>query len=74
MCDEMLIRRIAGLFVLASVILGVTVHAGFFFLTAFVGVNLLQSSFTSWCPLEIMLGRFRLLGCSPSLEPHADRD
>ena len=27
-------------------------------LTAFVGANLLQSSFTGWCPLEVILRKF----------------
>jgi hypothetical protein len=34
-----------------------------FLFTAFVGANLLQSSFTGFCPLERILGRFRLFGC-----------
>ena len=52
---ERIIRRIAGTFVLASLALGYWVHPGFFLFTAFVGVNLLQSSFTGFCPLENML-------------------
>ena len=52
---ENIIRRVAGTFVLASLALGYWVHPGFFLFTAFVGVNLLQSSFTGFCPLETML-------------------
>ena len=52
---ERIIRRIAGIFVLASLALGYWVHPGFFLMTAFVGVNLLQSSFTGFCPLENIL-------------------
>lgn len=63
MCDEMIIRRFAGTFVLASVGLGVLVHPAFFGFTAFVGLNLLQSSFTRFCPLERMLGRLGWPGC-----------
>ena len=33
--------------------------------TAFVGFNLIQSSLTGFCPLERILGRFGLFGCSP---------
>ena len=51
MCNEMVIRRFAGVFVLASLVLGSLVHPAWFLFTAFVGVNLLQSSFTRLCPL-----------------------
>lgn len=47
-----IIRRIAGLFVLISLALGWWVSPWFFLFTAFVGLNLLQSSLTKWCPLE----------------------
>lgn len=63
MCPEPLIRRIAGLFVLLSLALGILVHPGWFGFTAFVGLNLLQSSFTHWCLLERVLGRAKLFGC-----------
>jgi len=45
----------AGTVVLISLGLGVYVHANWFWLTAFVGANLLQSSFTGFCPLAIIL-------------------
>ena len=63
MCNESIIRRFAGVFVLLSVALGWFVHPAWFLFTAFVGVNLLQSSFTSFCPLERFLGRFGFPGC-----------
>jgi len=47
----------AGTVVLISLVLGVYVHANWFWLTAFVGANLLQSSFTGFCPLAIILKR-----------------
>lgn len=65
MCDEMLIRRIAGVFVMASVALGVWVNPWFLAFTAFVGFNLFQSSLTRFCPLEMILGRLGLWGCTP---------
>ena len=52
-----LIRRIAGAFVLISLALGYWVSPWFFLFTAFVGLNLFQSSFTKWCPLEGMCER-----------------
>jgi hypothetical protein len=66
MCDEKLIRRIAGVFILLSVALGWFVSPWFLAFTAFVGLNLLQSSFTRFCPLESILGRCGLLGCRPA--------
>ena len=66
MCNDAIIRRFAGVFVLISVALGFTVHPNWFYFTAFVGFNLLQSSFTHFCPLEKILGRFGMFGCAPS--------
>ena len=31
-------------------------------LAAFVGANLMQTAFTRWCPLEIMLRKFGVQG------------
>jgi hypothetical protein len=63
MCDDKVIRRFAGAFVLASLLLGWLVTPWAYLFTAFVGANLLQSSFTRFCPLERVLGRYALLGC-----------
>lgn len=49
------LRAIAGLFVLLSVALGHFVNPWWFAFTAFVGVNLLQSAFTRWCPMMSLL-------------------
>lgn len=57
MTIENKIRAFAGSFVLASLALGFWVHPGFFLFTAFVGLNLLQSAFTGFCPLERILER-----------------
>ena len=75
MCNDLIIRRFAGVFVLGSLALGWFVHPAWFLFTAFVGANLLQSSFTSFCPLERILGRFGLFGCAPKqpAAPHSDR-
>jgi hypothetical protein len=66
MCDEKLIRRFAGVFVIGSLVLGWWVHPAWFAFTAFVGLNLFQSSFTNLCPLERILGRVGFPGCSRS--------
>ncbi len=49
------LRLIAGFFILLSVALGWFVHPGFFLFTAFVGLNLLQSAFSKWCPMMAIL-------------------
>lgn len=55
-----MVRMFAGIFILVSLALGVPesplfVSKYFLWFTVFVGANLLQSSFTQFCPLEIML-------------------
>lgn len=60
MNTNQMVRMFAGLFILLSLALGVP-ESPFFvsryalWFTAFVGANLLQSSFTRFCPLEILL-------------------
>jgi hypothetical protein len=61
-----LIRRFAGVFVLVSLALGYWVSPYWYLFTAFVGVNLLQSSFTRWCLLEGILQR---AGCGQASAP-----
>jgi hypothetical protein len=48
----------AGTMILASVLLAHFVSPWWLLLTAFVGANLLQASFTGFCPLVIVLKRF----------------
>lgn len=50
-----LIRAIAGIFIIISLLLAIYVNQNWFWFTAFVGVNLLQSSFTKWCLMEDIL-------------------
>lgn len=52
-----LIKAIAGSFVLISLLLAFFVNQNFLWFTAFVGANLLQSSFTKWCLMESILAR-----------------
>jgi hypothetical protein len=49
------LRAIGGFFVVASVVLGHVVSPYFYLFTAFVGLNLLQSAFTGWCPMVSIL-------------------
>jgi hypothetical protein len=55
MTIERSLRLIAGLFILGSLALGHWVSPWFYLLTAFVGLNLLQSGFTNWCPMMVIL-------------------
>ena len=49
------LRAAAGFFILVSVTLGYLVNPMFYLFTAFVGLNLLQSAFTKWCPMITIL-------------------
>jgi hypothetical protein len=49
------VMRFAGFVILVSVLLGVMVSHYWFFLTGFVGLNLLQASFTGFCPMAVLL-------------------
>ncbi len=57
------VRMMAGVFVLLSLALGYWVSPYWYLFTAFVGLNLLQSAFTNWCPAMWMLGK---AGCKSS--------
>ncbi len=52
---QLLVRRFAGVFILVSLLLAHYHSPYWLWFTAFVGFNLLQSSFTNFCPLEIIL-------------------
>ena len=62
MNTERIVRIVAGTFVLLSLALGVPgsplfASQNFLWFTAFVGANLLQSGFTRFCPLDLVLKR-----------------
>ena len=52
---ERIVRAVAGTMVLASILLTYFVHLNWLWLGIFVGVNLLQSTVTKFCPLEKIL-------------------
>jgi hypothetical protein len=58
------LRLIAGTFVLLSVLLAVLHSPYWLIFTAFVGLNLLQSGFTNWCPMMWVLEKIGLRHCS----------
>lgn len=49
------LRLIAGVFVAAAVVMGAAVHPYWNFLALFVAANLIQSSFSGWCPMMMLL-------------------
>ena len=60
MTIERTLRLIAGFFILLSVVLAHYVSPWWLLFTAFVGLNLLQSGFTNWCPMMWILERLGL--------------
>ncbi|HGH6015832.1 TPA: DUF2892 domain-containing protein [Vibrio mimicus] len=54
------VRVLAGSMILLSVILTWFVHPNFLWLTVFVGVNLIQSAFTGFCPAAFFLKKLGL--------------
>jgi len=62
MSIDRIVLAFAGLMILLSLLLGHFVSAYWYWFTAFVGANLLQSAFTGFCPLASIL---RGLGVRP---------
>ncbi|UWZ83193.1 YgaP family membrane protein [Occallatibacter riparius] len=55
MTVERALRLMAGVMVLLSVALTYYVSHYWMWLTVFIGLNLLQSAFTNWCPAMAIL-------------------
>lgn len=51
-------RVIVGIMILLSVVLSVYVSPYWMWFTVFIGVNMIQSAFTKWCLLEVILKTF----------------
>jgi hypothetical protein len=54
------LRAMAGVVVSVSLGLGYFVDASWYLLTAFAGINLLQSAFTDWCPAMWLLRKLNV--------------
>jgi uncharacterized membrane protein len=65
------LRLAAGIVVLLSVALGYFINPAWLLLTAFAGLNLLQSAFTNWCPMVWPLARLGLQSCAAQKVQHA---
>lgn len=59
---ERALRLVAGVVVMVSVALGHFVDVNWYYLTAFVGLNLFQSAFSNWCPMMTILRKMGLQG------------
>ena len=70
MTTENAIRILAGTMVLTSLALAHFINPMWLLLTAFVGVNLIQSAFTGFCPAETILRKLGITqgGCSTGPE------
>lgn len=55
--QERIVRAVAGVLVLASVLLAVYTDVNWLFLSGFVGLNLFQSSITKWCLMNVILSK-----------------
>lgn len=65
MTVDRLLRLIAGVFIIVSLVLS-RVHSEYWLcFTGFVGLNLVQSFFTKWCPMMTIL---RKLGVKDSVD------
>ena len=62
MTREHVIRMMAGIFILGSLALGWFVSPYWLLFTAFVGLNLFQSSLTKWCLMDDILRKFGVKG------------
>ena len=54
------LRLIAGTMILLSVLLAQLISPQWFWLTVFIGGNLVQSSFTKWCPMITLLQKLNV--------------
>lgn len=54
------VRIFAGVMILISALLAATVSIWWLVFTAFIGINLIQSAFTGFCPAAMLLKKLGL--------------
>jgi hypothetical protein len=65
MSIDRIVLAVAGSFILISLLLAHYHSENWLWFTAFVGANLLQSAFTGFCPMAIILKKFGVKpGCA----------
>jgi len=57
---ERKLRGIAGFFILLSLVLAYYLSSRWLIFTAIIGINLLQSAFTNWCPMMRLLRKNKI--------------
>ena len=57
MTVDRIVLAVAGSFILISTLLSAVHHPNWLWFTAFVGANLMQSAFTGFCPMAVVLKR-----------------
>jgi len=65
---ERALRGIAGAFVLISLLLAHFHSPWWLVFTGFMGVNLLQSAFSNWCPMKSILQWIGVRSCEQEIE------
>lgn len=73
MTIENALRSVAGFFILLSLALAHYVSPAWLLFTAFVGLNLLQSGFTGWCPMMWLLEKMSLRHAYEVYSPNSQR-
>jgi len=63
MTQKEVFRAIVGVMILGSLALGVFITPWALLFTAFIGVNMFQSAFSSFCPMDIFLRKAGLAEC-----------
>jgi hypothetical protein len=71
MSIENMVRVMAGCMILLSLALAHWVSPWWLLLTAFVGVNLIQSAFTGFCPAEIIFRKLKGPGATTENTPRS---
>ena len=61
---ERWLRLTGGAMVLLTVVLAVVHSPKWLYFTAFIGLNLLQSAFTDWCPMMTILRKVGVPSCT----------
>lgn len=64
MSIDRIVMVFAGAMIIAGTLLAVYHNMNWLWLTGFVGVNLLQSAFTGFCPLAVVLKK---MGIKPGV-------
>jgi hypothetical protein len=65
MSIDRVVLAFAGFMIILSAVLSQVHHVYWLYFTGFIGLNLLQSAFTGFCPLAMILKRFGVQpGCA----------